>query len=251
VKRQCAEASEKAQKSRREGRLVQTRELLVRCGQSECPDLVRQDCTKWLAEVDESMPSVVLEVRARDGTDVVSARTEIDGVAVEGATGSAVAVDPGVHTFAAISGEQRAEVTSIVRVGEKNRPITIHLETARAPAAAPASVAPPVSAPAEEDRGDGRRVAAYISMGVTALATTSFLYFGLNGVSERSDLLETCGKDCDLSDRDSVSRKFLVADISLGIAVVAAAASVWLLLTSPSRAAHAAGRQHTALSGNR
>jgi hypothetical protein len=74
----------------------------------------------------------------------------------------------------------------------------------------------------------------WVLAGVGVVALGSFGYFGISGHARASDLKDGCGqtKTCDPADVDSARSKYLVADVSLGIGVVAlgAAAAVWLLM---------------------
>src|SRR5687768_9589040 len=58
-KAQCVAASEKAQQLRNANKLSEAREQLAICGRSECPKLVVQDCTEWMKELIQSLPSIV------------------------------------------------------------------------------------------------------------------------------------------------------------------------------------------------
>src|SRR5882672_1519053 len=62
----CVAAAEAGQRLRKQGHLVSAREQLVVCASPECPQVVSQDCTGWLGEVQRSLASLV--VRARDGS---------------------------------------------------------------------------------------------------------------------------------------------------------------------------------------
>jgi hypothetical protein len=59
-KRVCAVASEEAQLRRIHGKLRGARDQLLICARDVCPTLVKHDCDHWLAEVDASMPTVVI-----------------------------------------------------------------------------------------------------------------------------------------------------------------------------------------------
>src|SRR5215472_11973757 len=60
----CVDAAETGQRLRKEGRLISARDSLLVCASPECPEVVSQDCTGWLGEVQRRLGSVV--VRARD-----------------------------------------------------------------------------------------------------------------------------------------------------------------------------------------
>src|SRR5260370_24527413 len=73
---QCVENHVKAQTLRKDAKLVQSREKLLTCSRS-CPNVIQFDCSRWLEEVDNLIPSVI--VRAKAGAnDVIAARLFID-----------------------------------------------------------------------------------------------------------------------------------------------------------------------------
>src|SRR5512142_876256 len=57
----CAAAAEVGQRLFKSHKLVAAREQLLACSSKECPDVISQDCTQWLGEVERSVASVVLK----------------------------------------------------------------------------------------------------------------------------------------------------------------------------------------------
>src|SRR5262249_27389170 len=82
AKRQCIAASERAQVLRNESKLKEEGGELRACSRPACPPVIRQDCSQWVGEVLEQLPSVVIGARDGEGHDVVAARVSIDGVVV-------------------------------------------------------------------------------------------------------------------------------------------------------------------------
>src|ERR1700722_11458901 len=99
-KQVCVRAVEHAQLVRLDGKLREAREGFMTCARPVCPDAIRQDCTRWVAEVDASLPTVVIDAVWANGGDVAGLSVLLDGqpLAAAGA-GRAVALDPGTHTF--------------------------------------------------------------------------------------------------------------------------------------------------------
>ena len=64
-----------------------------------------------------------------------------------------------------------------------------------------------------------------------AAAAASFAYFAITGHSSFNQL-EQCKPNCSRSDVRDVRTKYLMADVSLGVSVVALAAAGYLLLRS-------------------
>ncbi len=90
------------------------------------------------------------------------------------------------------------------------------------PAVAPASAPPPRDDPATEAPS---RVPSYVLGSVAIAATASFGFFALRGRGMENDL--TCGTRCSDRQLDPISTSYLVADISLGVGVLALAGSLY------------------------
>lgn len=234
----CTASYEEGQVARAEGQLRKAREALSSCTQPECADFVRADCGRWLAEVEAAMPSVVLAASS-DGADVQDVSVTLDGAPlVATLDGKAVAVEPGKHTFVfrATSG---AEVTIevVISEGEKNRKLLVELKRA------PAQPGPSAVASSEPASGARSLVLPGVLLGVAALGVTGFVSFGGMGQSQKRDLEQSCAPNCDDASIESVQRKFLIADVSLGVAALALAGSAYVYFSTPAEPARAAARR--------
>ncbi len=239
-KEACVAASDAAQKHRAGKKLVAARKELLVCAQDECPAVVKKDCADWLADVDASLPTVVVAAKdAASGGDLVDVRVLIDGeLLAERIDGAALPVDPGPHTirFEPKTGKA-VEQQIVVKEGERNRLVSVTLgEPAPAPDPAPA----PAPAPAPDVTRDvppavqGTPTAAWILGGVGVAALGSFAYFGLTGRSDVKELRDTCAPDCAKSDEDAARNKLLIADVSLAVSVVSLGIATYMFLTTPS-----------------
>lgn len=130
----CVAAYVDAQHARRDGALRKAREKLVMCAQPECPPMLQNDCSPWLAEVDKLIPSVVFVVHDASGGDLVDVTVALDGAPlVARLVGRAVDVDPGDHVFRfEAAGMQPVELRVLVREGEKARRLDVTLGAAAA-----------------------------------------------------------------------------------------------------------------------
>ena len=224
----CLNSYESAQRLRIGKHLGEARRQLLSCGEATCPAAIRKDCLRWLDEVDRSMPSVVMAVRFR-GQDLTAVRVLVDGTQIATRLdGASIAVDPGTRQFRfEASGYKPRERTVVIREGEKNRPITVELP-----------------AEAASDQATSHAPAlALAALGVAGLGF--FTYFGLKGMSGKSDL-ELCKGHCSQSDANTVGRNFLAADIALGVGVVALGAAAYLYFSDgPPRQASAASARRS------
>lgn len=256
----CVRAVEHAQNARLDGKLREAREGFVTCARPVCPAAIREDCTRWVAEVDASLPSVVFEAVWANGSDVTGMTVLLDGAPVAGAEkGRAIAVDPGEHTFRfETAGAAPVETRNVVREGEKNRPIHV-VFTSNAPEPT-ATVVAPVPAPSpsqasappglwrqpptETRPGSTTRApvptSVFVLGGVAVAGFVSFAYLGLAGTGRLDSLRSSCIHSCNPSDVDSARSEILLGDILGYVGLAAAGLATWLYLTRPSVTATAA-----------
>ena len=76
----CLAAYEKSQQLKQDGKLAASREQLVQCVQPTSPEPGQKDCSQWLAELDASTPTVIVNARDGEGKDVAKVRVLVDGV---------------------------------------------------------------------------------------------------------------------------------------------------------------------------
>lgn len=230
-KRVCVEASEHAQSEKRSGHLISAREALVLCAQEKCPAIVKEDCAKWLAEIDTAIPTVSLGARTEAGVDLAQAKFWIDGVASEDASaGKVIPLDPGVHKVRVEANGESMESDVVARAGEKNRAVTLVF----APRSnEPIAEMPAGSSPAPETKSAGRSPWPFVLGGVGVAALGAFTYFAVSGINDRSDLNSTCAPRCASSDVDAIRTKFIVADIAGIVGVASLGAAAWLWFSQP------------------
>lgn len=245
----CPTASEEGQRARDQGKAIEARELFRICSKATCPGVVRKDCTKWLGELEESLPSIVIAARDGSGGDLTNVRVLVDGQEVTTKTdGKAIPINPGEHTlrFEAPHLPPKTE-TIVVRMGEKNRLVKVQLGETKA---TPPPVTPPVGPPPPEKPvtppPSNPPILGYVLGGAGILAIGGFAILGATAKSDLDGLKSTCAPFCAQDDLDSVKSRMLVADILLGTGAVALVVGTILILThgsgSSSRTAASTGR---------
>lgn len=218
-KASCVSALDNAQSMQTARKMRDARASYLACSAATCPDLVREDCTRSLVELEKSIPTVVFSARA-DGHDVTDVRVLIDGEAIGSALdGHSVALDPGNHVARfERTGGGAVEVKLVAREGEKNRPVT-------------ASFVIP-GAQAEKPRTESGRfpVLPVILGGTGLLAIGGSFYVRLDADSDASRMRGSCAPQCDQSQRDALSDKLVVANVALGVGIgaLALAAATWI-----------------------
>jgi hypothetical protein len=145
---ECLNANENAIKVRREHQLRRSREASLLCSASSCPGELREACQARVRDLSAAIPSIVFLAKDATGNDRVEVRVTMDGEPIgERLDGTAIPVDPGMHTFKfEVAGHEAVERTFVVGEGEKDRRETISFP----PSAPEEGVAPegvPVAAP--------------------------------------------------------------------------------------------------------
>ena len=189
---------------------------------------MRQECAKWLADVEAELPSAIFRVRDRSGALIAGASIAVDGGPLRAPSEAAAPLDPGEH-FVRV--EARGFVgrteTIVLRSGERDRSIDLTLTPEAPPIAAPSP--PPRAVASVRPAWPGWAMGV---LGVVGLA--SFGYFGLSGVSRYDELKTTCAPRCPRDRTTAVERRFLVADVSLGVSALALAGATYWFLTQPA-----------------
>jgi hypothetical protein len=225
----CVGAYERGQQLLRAGQLVQAHEDLLVCARAPCPAPMWGDCLRWLDQDEQRMPSVVLAAQDAGGHDVRDVRVVLDGKPlVDHLDAHAIPIDPGQHTFRFERAEGAGvEERLMIREGEKARLISVTLAPASLDAPRSHAVAPH---PGGEQVSHGPMVGPYLLGAFGLLALGSFTYFGLSGRADYFNLEHSCGPHCSSSQVAPGRTKLIVADISLGVSVVALGAAAYLFL---------------------
>jgi hypothetical protein len=175
-----------------------------------------------MREVARDIPTVVVTAKDTEGHDTDKVRVIVDGeVMAEALDGRAMPVDPGTHAFRFESGGRVLEQKVLLGAGEQNRHLVADFTTPRAPI----GPARPCPKP-EPERSTSMPVATYVLGGLAVVGLAGFAGFGLSGKGQ-----ESCVPACTRSEVSAFRRSYLIADLSLGVALVSAGAALWLALS--------------------
>ncbi len=261
-KEACIRAVEHAQVVRLDGKLREAREGFVTCARAVCPEAIRQDCTRWVTDVDASLPSVVFEAVWADGHDATGMRVIVDGKPLADIEpGRAIVLDPGEHTFRfEVAGATPVETRNVVREGEKNRIVRVTFTPIAPPASAtspgngatapasssgatsvpaPANLWQPVPAAEQGTPMLGRHpvpLAAYILGGVGVASFAAFGYLALDGTSRLDGMRSgpgSCAPYCKQPDVTSARNEILAGDILGYVGLAATGIAIYLALARP------------------
>lgn len=231
----CVDAAEKAQQLRNAGRFTEAREQLVVCGSPNCPRLIQADCTKWMSELRELLPSIVPGAKDHLGRDLVDVKVSLDDeVLTEALDGKPIPLDPGVYVIRfETEGAPPVEDRLVVRQGEQGRHVSVSFA---APGDSPASAAQPSVGE------DAPPIAAYVSGGAGLLALGAGLFINLDANGDARSMRDSCAPHCSESDVDDVRTRQVAGGITAAIGGAALVTGVVLYMlqrgSSASTALH-------------
>jgi hypothetical protein len=229
VKASCVAAYDGGQRARLAGDLARARDELRTCSRQACPDLIRADCVRWLREVEDAIPTVILGARDASGNDLSDVRLLVDGELVQQRlTGKPIELSAGEHVFRfERNGSPPVERKLVINGGEKNRLVQVTMQVPRADAA---------------PQSDLDRALPFVLGGLGLSLVTAGIVLDLVGTAELDELHERCEGLCSEAEVDATRTKILVGDTLLAVGIVSVgAAAVWLLLRDPAAPAAVAG----------
>lgn len=170
-KKECLVASEQGQNQRDDGRYRAARESFLACARDACPKVIAQSCTRWLRELDQDAPTVVLGAKDGQGSDLTDVKVSFDGSPFAAVLdGKPIEADAGEHVLRfERDGSVPVEQKLVLRAGEKARVVTVTLQSVDGPTPTPES-APP-AAPEEAARPPEPLLSAHhVTAGAIAIA---------------------------------------------------------------------------------
>jgi len=187
----CADAFERGQVERNDGKLLDARRDFLACAQDDCPAVVKAQCAKLHAELAQAVPSIVVSAKDKAGTDVPDVRLLVDGVPRgERLDGKPIELDPGEHRLRLEkAGSKPVEQTIVIAEGERARLVRFAL---------PIGEAPPSTAPRSDAQGDEGLglVLVGVGFGVAGAALIAGIVTGVIALEDGRPCLENEPK-CD------------------------------------------------------
>jgi hypothetical protein len=235
--RACIAASTEGQTLRRQGKLLAAREQMIACARDACPGIVRSSCARWLAEVDATVPSVVVRAENAAGEDVIGATFTIDGRAKR-LDGQPVRLDPGEHVVVVVDSAGtgvRKEMRVLLAEGEKTRLVTLRFAS---PVRVDASTTTPTATTTSPAPSHARAVpaGAWVLGGAGIVALGAATYFGVTASHDLSDLQSTCSPHCTDAQAQPGRTNAALFDVFLAAGGAAVAGAIVWGLAFPSHA---------------
>ena len=128
----CLTALETSYTFAKQQKLLEQRDQLLRCSQTQCPGVVRADCAQRVDNVNRAIPTIIFHVTDPAGNDLSSVRVTMDGTlfALQ-LTGASMPLNPGKHQFVfEVEGQAPAQKEFVILTAQKDRREDITVGTA-------------------------------------------------------------------------------------------------------------------------
>jgi hypothetical protein len=138
-KKACLDAAERGQSLRDDGKYLDARESFLSCARDVCPRILVQSCTRWLRDLDQDAPTIVLGAKNEEGKDVIDVKVSVDGESFATVLdGKPLLADSGRHVLRfERDGSIPVEQEVVLRAGEKARLVSVVLRSVNPPATTP------------------------------------------------------------------------------------------------------------------
>ncbi|MGH7270351.1 MAG: hypothetical protein ACREJ3_07950 [Polyangiaceae bacterium] len=213
TKGECIDANEAAQRLRMSGELHAAKERLLLCVNTSCPGPVQADCMQRLTELKAAMPTIVFEAKDESDQDIADVHVSMDGKPFASVLdGTAIAVDPGEHTFVfEATGRQKIEKALVVSEGAKDRHEAVVLLSAEPPPApaplSPIAPAPTPAAPVDEGSSpsDGN-VERSVGLGLAGIGAVVMVAGAVFGILAKVTYDQALSSECAVSNPSACSQ---------------------------------------------
>jgi hypothetical protein len=233
---ECIGAAEQAQPLKHDGKLRAAREELRVCTRPQCPSLIRSDCTRWLAEIDATAPSIVVHATDPSGSDLVDVRVLIDGqLAAASLDGRDIAIDPGPHVLRfEHAGSAPIEERLVAVLGEQHRRLAVAFQAAderrdsrSRSGPLSSSVRDPETASPDVPHGRAWILPAALGgTGLVAIGAGTLLWS--HGLSQCRSNIDRSAPSCGADQSNAAHATLIAGDVVAGAGVAAAALALVL-----------------------
>ncbi len=242
----CVHSFELAQELRDRLEYLATRDQLLVCGQSHCPQPVALKCRQWLHELDQAIPSVVITARDQQGNDTIAVRLYVDGkLWRQQLDPRPLQLDPGQHRLRfELAGAPAIEKTIELSAGELHRQLVISF----APPGEHGPSSKPRTGTESQDTSPVNPLV-YVGFGLGGAALLVGTITGIVTLVNTPELEQQCAElGCNQDEIDKVMTVAHVSTASFAVAGVGVGLGVLGLLL-PTNMPNTEGRDSTANGG--
>jgi hypothetical protein len=191
----------KGQALRDAHKLIEARDQFRVCAAPACPAVMQSDCTNWISDADNAVPTIVVSAKDASGNDIFDVSVSVDGMPlVAKLDGAAIPVDPGPHTFRFQWADGTAsERRVLVAEGQKDMSVFATFAAPSTPVSPPLAIAlggigptSAVATPSETNPRGRLRMAGFVvgEVGLLGVAVGSVL--GVLAIANASHAKSEC-----------------------------------------------------------
>lgn len=234
----CVESHVAGQRAQRTGRLRVARDAYSQCTRSVCPPVIQSECFALLSEVDNELASIVVE-GTDDGRPTDDLFVYVDGERVADSTKEPITVDPGERTLRYETRDGRFLEQRVIFVRREKMRRMLARFSSRSEDGRPSLAGMPEPRPLEPSRRTPAPepprerptpALVYVLGGVGLVGLSAFGTFGALGTARENEL-GRCAPRCDGDAVSGMYDRYLAADVSLSVGIVALGAATVLWLT--------------------
>jgi hypothetical protein len=229
----CLQAASKGQRLRDQHDLLAARDQFRVCSAASCPGVVQRDCTAWLADVDKTLPTVVVTAKDGAGADLVDVVVTLDGQPLQTRLdGRAVPMNAGPHTFHFEGpGGTKLDQQVVISEGRKEQTVAVVLGPKPAAGPPPGGEQPPPASPSTSS--SPLRTVGWVLGGAGVVGLGIATAFGLSASSDKSSAHCDANNVCDPGTVSGIKSAALASDVAWIAGGVLLAGGAALVLFAP------------------
>jgi hypothetical protein len=253
-KAECLTASAEWANLLQAHKLRAARAQLLVCAAESCPTDIREECFRHIPEVTAAIPTIVFSVKDASGNDATEVTVSMDEQPLlTSLDGTAVPIDPGLHTFRfEMAGQAPVEKRLVLQEGETGRRQQIEFGSGapikQVAAAAPPSttVLPPKTEPAishpvqvvaglASDTGGSSgpwKTVGWVLGGAGVVGLGLGTAFGISALEDKN--ANCTGNACNTGTSGGIRSRALVSDVGWIAGGVLLASGAGFVLFAPS-----------------
>ncbi len=207
----CIARHRQAQVERSRGRLLAAHEQLRSCLLPQCSPVLREACATLLADVDRETPSVVLAADSKN-VDLLNVTVDDAGTRIaDRLDGVPIRLDPGEHRLEfRAAGMVPVMKTVVLRAGDQNRRIAVHLEPVVPANSAHSAV--PLPGALNATTAKPRHLWDYTLIGAGSALGVAAIWIGVSAANDYQDAEDNCAPLCGEERAGAIRTKAVVAD---------------------------------------
>lgn len=235
----CISGFEQSQVYRKGGKLRSAKAELLKCAQLQCKQVIRDQCSLWLEEVDTATPSVIVDTTV-NGEDASDVKVQLDGAdATDWQPGKPLEMDPGSHVLVVtVPNFPPSERRIVTREGEKRRVFSFSFGQEKNTGGGPGAQPPPLAAPPPVVMHRPVPAITYVFAGTAVVGVGAFAVLGVLAKGKEDELAsdppEGCSPNCTDDQVNDLKSRYLMANIALGVGGAAALGALISYVARPS-----------------